>query len=56
MKMKKNIVLGMAGVMLLSGMAVEMPGMQLQELIPIVKARWSCGYGKRSCQYYDKRK
>ena len=36
--MKKNIVLGMAGVMLLSGMAVEMPGMQLQELIPIVKA------------------
>ena len=38
MKMKKNIALGMAGVMLLSGMAVEMPGMQLQELIPIVKA------------------
>lgn len=38
MKMKKNIVLGMAGVMLLSGMASEIPGMQLQEIMPIVKA------------------
>lgn len=38
MKMNKNVVLGMAGVMLLSGIASEIPGMQLQEMIPIVKA------------------
>ena len=38
MKMSKNIVLGMAGVMLLSGMAPVIPGTPLQELVPIVKA------------------
>lgn len=38
MKMRKNIVLGMAGVMLLSGIAPMIPGTALQELVPIVKA------------------
>ena len=38
MKMSRNIVLGMAGVMLLSGMAPVIPGIALQELVPIVKA------------------
>ena len=38
MKMSRNIVLGMAGVMLLSGMAPVIPGTALQELVPIVKA------------------
>ena len=38
MKMSRNIVLGMAGVMLLSGMAPMIPGTALQELVPIVKA------------------
>lgn len=36
--MRKNIVLGMAGVMLLSGIAPMIPGTALQELVPIVKA------------------
>lgn len=38
MKMRKNIVLGMAGVMLLSGIAPMIPGTALQELVPTVKA------------------
>ena len=38
MKMSRNIVLGMTGVMLLSGMAPVIPGTALQELVPIVKA------------------